>query len=96
VEKTTISKLKSHLSAYLRKVREGQTILVFDRDEPVARLERVEAGGRADDRLARLERDGLLRRASVRRLDLAPFRQARAGDDRGVLDALLAERREGR
>jgi prevent-host-death family protein len=44
--KTTvrIAELKSRLSAYLRRVRRGQTITVLDRDTPVARLEPV-AGG---------------------------------------------------
>src|SRR5437762_12509622 len=66
MEKTTISQLKARLSAYLKKVRAGQTILIFDRDEPIARLESVNAGGRAgsgEDRVVRLERAGLLRRA---------------------------------
>src|SRR5256885_16398732 len=65
MEKTTISQLKARLSAYLKKVRAGQTILIFDRDEPIARLESVNAGGRAgsgEDRVVRLERAGLLRR----------------------------------
>src|SRR5256885_14442785 len=67
MEKTTISQLKARLSAYLKKVRAGQTILIFDRDEPIARLESVNAGGRAgsgEDRVVRLERAGLLRRAA--------------------------------
>ena len=38
-----IAELKSRLSAYLRRVRRGQTITVLDRDTPVARLEPVTA-----------------------------------------------------
>jgi len=95
VEKATISQLKNHLSAYLKKVRAGRALLIVDRDEPIARLERIEAGGAADDRIGRLEKAGLLRRAS-RRLDSAELRAEAPRAERSVLDALLDERREGR
>jgi prevent-host-death family protein len=36
-----IAELKSRLSAYLRRVRRGQTITVLDRETPIARLEPV-------------------------------------------------------
>jgi prevent-host-death family protein len=96
MEKATISELKNRLSAYLKKVRAGHTILIFDRDQPVARLERVAAGGEAHDRLARLERAGLLRRATrpvdAKALRAAPARSA----TRGIVEALIAERSEAR
>jgi len=98
MERTTISQLKARLSAYLKKVRAGQTILILDRDEPVARLERVGAPeGRAagDERLARLERAGLLRRAT-RRVSLTALREGAPRPRASVLEALLEERREGR
>lgn len=38
-----IAELKSRLSEYVRRVRRGQTIVVLDRDTPVARLEPVGA-----------------------------------------------------
>jgi antitoxin (DNA-binding transcriptional repressor) of toxin-antitoxin stability system len=95
MEKATISQIKDRLSAYLRKVRAGQTILIFDRDQPVARLERVGGDAPADDRLARLEQAGLLRRAtgrlSVERLRAPPHRT-----ESSLLQALLEERREAR
>ena len=37
-----IAELKANLSAYLRRVRKGETITVMDRDTPIARI--VEAG----------------------------------------------------
>lgn len=99
MEKTTISQLKARLSAYLRKVRAGQTILIFDRDEPVARLERVTSGSAenaaGDDRLLRLERGGLLRRAT-RRLSLERLHAAAPKARASVVEALLEERRSGR
>jgi len=98
MEKTTISQLKARLSAYLKKVRAGQTILIFDRDEPIARLESVNAGGRVgsgEDRVVRLERAGLLRRAT-RPLSLERLRAAAPRPKGSVLEALLEERRRGR
>lgn len=98
MERTTISKLKARLSAYLRKVRAGQTILILDRDEPVARLEPVggSAGVPSDEaRLTRLERAGLVRRAT-RKLSLKALRRAAPRSRASVLEALLEERREGR
>jgi antitoxin (DNA-binding transcriptional repressor) of toxin-antitoxin stability system len=99
MEKTTISQLKARLSAYLRKVRAGQTILILDRDEPVARIERVASGSddraAGDDRVLRLERAGLLRRAT-RRLSRERLRAAAPKAKASVLEALLEERRRGR
>lgn len=95
MEKTTISQLKARLSAYLKKVRAGQTILILDRDEPVARLEGVGGVGDQGDRLLRLERGGLLRRAS-REVTVRPLRAPKLRSGASVLDALLEERREGR
>ncbi|MGH7568118.1 MAG: type II toxin-antitoxin system Phd/YefM family antitoxin [Gemmatimonadales bacterium] len=97
MEKTTISQLKARLSAYLKKVRAGETILILDRDEPVARLERVSAGGTApgDDRLTRLERAGLLRRAT-RPVSLDALRAGAPRAAASVVEALLEDRRAGR
>ena len=95
MEKATISELKNRLSAYIKKVRAGHTVLILDRDQPVARLERVESAPHADDWLARLERAGLLRRAR-NSLNLDAFRSAVDEPGASVLQALLDERREGR
>jgi len=53
MEKVTISQLKNQLSAFLKKVRAGKTIVIFDRDEPIARLERIRAELHPDERLSR-------------------------------------------
>ncbi|MGH7700609.1 MAG: type II toxin-antitoxin system Phd/YefM family antitoxin [Gemmatimonadales bacterium] len=96
---TTISQLKARLSAYLKKVRAGQSILILDRDEPVARLERVGPGdqgpGAGDDRLNRLERAGLLRRAT-RPLSIEALRAGAPRPTASVVEALLEDRRRGR
>lgn len=95
MEKATISELKNRLSEYLKKVRAGQTVLIFDREQPVARLERVTGEAHGEGRLSRLERAGLLRRAGSQ----APLKALRAAvpkPKRSVKQALLDERREGR
>src|SRR5437868_2848657 len=61
MEKATISKLKDNLSAYLRKVRAGHAVVIYDRDVPVARLERIESVGRGAHRLALLRAQGVTR-----------------------------------
>lgn len=61
MEKATVSKLKDNLSAYLRKVRAGHSVVIYDRDVPIARLERIESGGRGQDRLAALHAQGVVR-----------------------------------
>lgn len=95
MQKVTISQLKNRLSAYLRRVRAGETVLILDRDLPVARLERVGGEAPADDRLSRLERAGLLRR-SRGPLPAAALREPAPPSARSVLDALIEERREAR
>jgi antitoxin (DNA-binding transcriptional repressor) of toxin-antitoxin stability system len=93
MEKATISEIKSRLSAYLKKVKAGQAILILDRDQPIARLERVEASAHPNDRLVRLERAGLLRRAH-RPVSVANLRGPTPRSSRSVVEALLEERRE--
>jgi antitoxin (DNA-binding transcriptional repressor) of toxin-antitoxin stability system len=72
MEKATVSKLKDNLSAYLRKVRAGHTVVIYDRNVPIACIERIESSERGADRLALLRAQGLTRPAkralSVKRL----------------------------
>jgi antitoxin (DNA-binding transcriptional repressor) of toxin-antitoxin stability system len=68
VKKARIAQLKDQLSRYLDHVRSGETVLVFDRDRPIARLvplARAPAEAGVDEgRLDRLERAGLIRRGT--------------------------------
>jgi prevent-host-death family protein len=93
----TITEVKNGLSAIIDRVKAGEAIVVTDRGIPVAVIEPVH--GRVDvaDRLSRLERNGLLRRAS------APPPLALMGDpgptvegDTSAVDLVLEERRSGR
>lgn len=46
---SNIAELKDHLSAYLRRVRAGETIWVKDRDRIVAKIEPVKEADLEDD-----------------------------------------------
>ncbi|MGL5818602.1 MAG: hypothetical protein ACRCZD_10050 [Phycicoccus sp.] len=94
MEKATISQLKNQLSAYLDKVRAGQTVLVLDRDVPIARIERLGESG-DDAHLARLERSGLVTRPSAP-MPVDLLRAPAGAPSRSVVDAVLEERAEGR
>ena len=95
MEKATISQLKDRLSAYLKRVRAGQVIIIFDRDQPIARLERIEEHDDPQGRLARLERAGLVRRPRAA-LPLKMLKTPGPKSKRSVTQALLDERLEGR
>ena len=95
MEKATISELKNRLSAYLRMVRAGETVLVLDRSRPIARIERVGGPTGIDDRLGRLEAAGLVRRPK-RGLPMKSLATPPPRPKQSVLSALLDERSEGR
>lgn len=98
MEKATVSKLKDNLSAYLRKVRAGHPVVIYDRNVPIARLERIESSGSGTDRLALLRAQGLTR-PPVRPLSAAQLQTALAtalARDVRLSDALQSERAEDR
>jgi antitoxin (DNA-binding transcriptional repressor) of toxin-antitoxin stability system len=93
-----IGQLRDGLSRYIDEVREGGEVLVLDRDRPVARI--VPAGGagpapaKDEERLADLERRGILRRGKGR--FPAVLRGGRPAKARGsVLADLRSERESG-
>ena len=62
METATITQVKNGLSAYIDKVKAGESILLTDRGVPVAVLEPVSEQIDWDKRMARLERAGLVSR----------------------------------
>lgn len=68
MERVGVRELRREASAILRRVAAGETVEVTDRGRAVAVLLRTMPTG-----LARLEREGLLRRAEGDLLDLAPI-----------------------
>lgn len=95
MERATISELKNHLSAFMKKVRGGARVIVYDRNQPIARIERIETDARDGEIVARLERAGLLRRAHEP-LPLDLLEGDTPVSEHSVVEALLEERRTGR
>jgi prevent-host-death family protein len=98
MEKASISKLKNNLTAYLRKVRAGHAVVIYDRDVPIARLERIESTGRGADRLALLRAQGLTR-PPVRSLSMEQLRAMVSNPVRRsarVIDVLRLDRIQDR
>lgn len=60
----SVTEAKNNLSKLLKKVRDGETVLILDRNVPVARLEPLPRGSKEADeaKLAELERRGLIKR----------------------------------
>src|SRR3990170_5249894 len=98
MKKAKIAELKNHLSRYLDHVRSGESVLVLDRDQHIAQivpLARPTEDSRGHDgRLARLERQGLIRRGSGGLPEWLGERQPPPPRGR-VLQDLLAERGAG-
>ena len=69
MERVGVRELRRQASAILRRVAAGETVEVTDRGRPVAVLMKTMPSG-----LARLEREGLLRRGQADLLDLRPVR----------------------
>lgn len=97
MQRTSITEAKNNLSGLIDRVRKGETVLIFDRNRPVARLQPIEAADGSDSDapwLAGLVRDGMLAPATtqlvVRELPKAvqPARPA------SIVDALCADRDE--
>ncbi len=65
--------LKARLGTYLRRVREGRTLIVTDRGQPVAELRPIDADTTTGAVLTRLEAAGAVSRPVNE--PLVPFRQ---------------------
>jgi len=79
MKQANIGYLKNNLSKYVDHVREGGEVVIYDRDTAVARMVPLGpsgSSGSGEDRLARLQRKGLIRRGT------APGREAAAGRKR--------------
>ena len=71
-----IRELRQHASAYLRRVKAGETITVTDRGEPVARLVPIP---KDESVLDRLVREGRATPAKGNLAELPPPRPPKAG-----------------
>lgn len=71
-------------------------MLILDRDEPIATIERIKPNERGDGRLARLEQSGLVRRSRTARPMDALAKSKPPKPRKSVVEALVEERRDGR
>jgi prevent-host-death family protein len=93
----TITEMKNRLSAYLERVRAGESVLILDRGVPVARLEPVAASEDPVGRGERLERAGILKPAvAAPPLELVRAAGPRPTHGASAVAALLEERRSDR
>jgi prevent-host-death family protein len=91
----TISETKNRLSGLLDLVRNGETVLILDRNRPVARIVPIDAHDEAceEARLGNLQRCGLLHPARDRfPRDLLDASPPLPLGRTGIVDALLGER----
>lgn len=100
MKKATISQLKNELSEILDAVRNGEHVLVLDRNTPIARIvsaRATEFGSEADDaRLMKLERMGAARRGDPRALNALVKRRAPVATARTIdaVGAVLGDRED--
>jgi prevent-host-death family protein len=103
MKKVKIAELRNGLSRYLDHVRAGGTVLVYDRDKPIAEIVPIKKSKARskeqldEERLARLEAKGAIRRGTG---DFAAWLKTRKpikipGGPAGVVQALLEERESG-
>lgn len=84
-----VRELKTRLGGYLRQVRQGRTLLITDRGEPVAELKPLRRARSEDAVLAALNARGAVTRLENR--PLAPFRAVR-GRGPSTADAIIEDR----
>lgn len=96
MKKAEIAELKNRLSFYLGLVRDGESVLVYDRDRAIARINPITASDTVEmkDWTAELQHTGVLRPP---RTQLGKhWLQRRPKVDADVVAALLSERESGR
>lgn len=97
MKSVNVAELKNRLSYYLRLVRKGEPVLVRDRNQVIARIERAgtgEAPAHDEEWLATLERAGTIRRGRGK-IEPKLFK-GRPRARVSIVDAVLRERDEGR
>lgn len=90
-----ISELRDGLSEYLARVRKGETVIVYDRDTPIARIEPVPPSSGDPEWAREAIRRGIMTPPRVRD-DVRLPPPVKVDPKYSVLEALLEERRSGR
>jgi prevent-host-death family protein len=82
--------LKTRLGGYLQQVRQGRTLVITDRGQPIAELKPLHGPG-ADEKLEHLKAVGAVTRLENR--SLAPFRPVQSRGS-SVSDAIIEDRQD--
>jgi prevent-host-death family protein len=91
-----ISELRDKLSEYLARVRKGETVIVYDRDTPIARIEPIAPSSKdIPGWVLEAYRRGIATPPRVRDGARLPD-PVKPRKPVGLLEALLEERRTGR
>lgn len=93
----SITQAKNNLSKLIKKVRHGESVLILDRNVPVARLEPLPSGSDEAERAhwAELERRGLVR-PPKKKLPKDFWTRKLPKFKKSLVEAVLEERREAR
>ena len=83
-----IRELKTHLSQYLQRVKEGETVVITDRGRPIGQI--VPYQQTSEARLEQLQASGLIAWSGQRLSLQAPV--VSAGGDRTVAELLREDR----
>ena len=83
----SVYEAKARFSEVIRQVREGRTITISYRGEPVAEIRPAEKSESFEARLERLRRQGIVIRSSGPRTEIVPGEPSP-----GALDRFLSER----
>jgi len=84
-----IRDLKAHLSKYLRKVKEGHTILITERGKPIGRI--IPEREQIEERLARIVVAGLAKWSGKK---LQPRNPTLTNQSEILISDLVSEQRE--
>lgn len=93
----SITEAKNNLSKLIERVRHGESVLILDRNIPVARLQPLKSGSSKSDqaKLSELERRGMLKRGTGK-LPRHFFKLPPLKFKKSLVEAVLEERRESR
>ena len=86
MKKAKVAELKARLSEYLRFVRKGNEVTVYDRNEPIARVIPYASSG------ALVVREAVTRYRTLGEIPIPPFRKLPSDP----VDILLEDRNSGR
>ena len=93
MQTTTVSQLKTSLSAYMRQVKAGEEVVVTEHGRPIARLLPLASAASTPAHVRDLEAQGLLKRGHEP-LPADFWDLPRPADPKGAVRAALVRERE--